>query len=124
MIKSTWVADEYVWSTIYYNLIFPFRHDFRLDNGYKTRFTKWRKEPKIFLTRLFAKIFPKFFPNYYCDGHWENSLCVFGVGDVKELTNRKELLAHRFDSIKYPEAINLIEKYLHAKLCKEVKSNV
>lgn len=47
-----------------------------------------------------------------CSGMWKHGVCVFGVGDLKQLQTRKEFIANKFYMDFQPFALDCMEEYI------------
>ncbi|XP_029646874.1 N-acetyllactosaminide beta-1,6-N-acetylglucosaminyl-transferase-like [Octopus sinensis] len=53
-----------------------------------------------------------------CFGRWVRNICVFGIGDILYLTEKKHLFANKFYVNQQPLALDCMEEWLLKKACK------
>uniref|UniRef100_A0A914UPE5 Uncharacterized protein n=1 Tax=Plectus sambesii TaxID=2011161 RepID=A0A914UPE5_9BILA len=91
-LGDVYIPDEYFWSTLYYST-YAARHGLTTnETTFMVRYTHWGDQRPL------------------CTGYYEHGLCVFGVGDLKWLTKRAELFAHKFDRDTQPVALDCMEE--------------
>lgn len=55
-----------------------------------------------------------------CFGRWVRNICVFGIGDILYLTEKKHLFANKFYIDQQPLALDCLEEWLLSKTCRPV----
>lgn len=91
-LDDVYIPDEYFWSTLYHS-VYAADHGLQANvTTFLVRYTHWGDQRPL------------------CTGYYEHGLCVFGVGDLKWLTKRPELFAHKFDRDTQPVALDCMEE--------------
>lgn len=91
-LEDVYIPDEYYWSTLYYSRYAAQHGLVTNESAFMVRYTHWGDQRPL------------------CTGYYEHGLCVFGVGDLKWLTKRPELFAHKFDRDTQPVALDCMEE--------------
>ncbi|ELU16181.1 hypothetical protein CAPTEDRAFT_39950, partial [Capitella teleta] len=99
--KKTYSPDEHYWSTLHHTLYNPHLHP---PGGYDG-------DPD---TKPWLAVYANW-GGTKCYGFKRNSMCVFGVGDLPNLTRRRELFCNKFMFKFEPTALECMEAWIRQK---------
>ncbi|CAI9735261.1 beta-1,3-galactosyl-O-glycosyl-glycoprotein beta-1,6-N-acetylglucosaminyltransferase-like [Octopus vulgaris] len=93
--------DEYIWATLHHTKL---NQHLNTPGGYKG---DPDKKPWLATYAIWKGLAP-------CSGIWVRSICVFGVGDIPHLIQKKQLFVNKFYFNLQPVALNCMEEwYFH-----------
>lgn len=102
-LEDTNSPDEYIWATLNHLKY----------NGHLNAPGGYRGDPE---DKPWLATYATWKGDAPCHGKWVRSICVFGVGDVPNLLNKRQLFANKFYLDYQPAAIHCMEEYYFRKV--------
>jgi beta-1,3-galactosyl-O-glycosyl-glycoprotein beta-1,6-N-acetylglucosaminyltransferase/N-acetyllactosaminide beta-1,6-N-acetylglucosaminyltransferase/mucin type N-acetylglucosaminyltransferase 3 len=102
--RTTWSPDEFYWATLHHTYSNPHLHTPGGFSGYPS------SKPWLAVYANWGETL--------CHGKYVHGVCVFGVGDLQELIERRELFANKFHADFQPLALDCLDAWIrHKEIC-------